>query len=122
MKNITKILIVMFFPVVLTSCLSKQGPEKFYFGSYSDAEKFYNAGQYQEAINQYSAYIDENPDGNLAVIATYYSAKSYAALGQLDKARELYQAIQANHPDLIWAKFAETQLKDLELESSSKKS
>ena len=94
------------------SCAKR--PATFYFKGYSEAESLYNKGEYQKAIEQYQAYIDQNPDGNLAVISQYYIAKSHAALGHVEEAKGLYQKIVKEHPNGVWANFAETQLKDLE--------
>lgn len=87
--------------------------QNFYFGHYSDAERHYTKGEYEKAIEKYQAYRDENPEGNLAVIAQYYMAKSYQALGKTDEARTAYEQIKKEHPDLVWANFSETQLKEL---------
>lgn len=96
-----------------------KGPDRFYFGSYSEAEVAYNQGNYQDAVDKYSAYITENPEGNLAVIAQYYMARSYANLGQADKATENYNDIIQKHPELVWAKFSEGQLQDLKTEKKT---
>ena len=96
-----------------SSCAKlRKNPERFYFGNYSEAEAAFNKGQYQIALDKYGAYISENPEGNLAVIASYYMAKSYAALGQKDKALTLFKGIIAKHPDNVWAKFAQSQIDD----------
>jgi TolA-binding protein len=107
-------LILCLLGFTVTSCArAKKGPEHFYFGSYSDAEKLYNEGLYEEAIAQYQAYIDENPEGNLAVISRYYIARSHAALGHTDQARKIFSSIVEQHPDLVWANFSKTQLEEL---------
>ncbi len=41
----------------------------------------------------------------MAVIATYYLAKSHEELGQQDEARALYEKITKESPSLIWAEF-----------------
>ncbi len=114
----------LLWSVCLTSCARwfPKGVEHFNFGSYSEAEAAFNKGNYQEAIGKYTAYVAENPEGNLAVIAKYYTAKSYSNLGQQDKARVLYQEIMTKNPDLVWAKFADSQLKDLAAGATSAKS
>ncbi len=112
--------LILVFSFLTASCAHKKGnAERFYFGPYSEAEKFYSKGEYEKAIQKYQAYIDENPEGNLAVISQYYIAKSHAALGQQDQARTIYQEIAQKHPGLVWAKFAETQLKELNSKTSS---
>jgi len=110
-----RFLVLSLICLLLTSCIRRGGnPEHFYFGPYSEAEKFYSKGEYEKAIEKYQAYIDENPDGNLAVISQYYIAKSHASLGHMDQAKTLYEEIIQKYPDLVWAKFAETQLKELD--------
>jgi TolA-binding protein len=88
--------------------------KNFYFGSYSEAEKHYGKQEYEQAVTKYRAYLDENPQGNLAVIAQYYLGKSYAALGKTDEARMQFQKVANEHPDLVWANFSRTQLQELE--------
>ncbi len=111
-KKITLYILLLSFGLV--SCARYKGPEHFYFGSYSEAEKHYNKGDYEKAIELYQAYIDENPDGNLAVISEYYVGKCHVALGHLDEAKKIFTKIAEEHPDLVWANFSKTQLKELE--------
>jgi len=105
--------VVILGALVCTSCAGRRGPEHFYFGNYSEAEEYYNKAEYQKAIEKYQAYIDENPEGNLAVISRYYIAKSHVALGNEAQAKEIYRSIKKEYPDLVWANFADTQLKEL---------
>lgn len=91
-------------------------PSRHEFGSYSDAEKYYAEGKYEKAISSYQKYINEQPDGNLAVIAQYYIAKSHVALNQSDKANSGFQAIIKQYPDIIWAELSKEQLKKLVVE------
>ena len=106
------LIIVIAFSVI--SCARRQGPDNFYFGAYSEAEALYNRKEYDKAIQKYQAYIDENPEGNLAVISKYYMARSHAALGHVEEARSIFEKIVQEHPNLVWANFSETQLKELE--------
>ena len=106
-----KILMLSLIVFCLASCARNR--EDFYFGNYSQAEHLFNKGQYEKAIQKYQAYIDENPEGNLAIISSYYIAKSHAMLGHADEAKAIYQKLIQEHPDLVWANFAETQLKEL---------
>jgi outer membrane protein assembly factor BamD (BamD/ComL family) len=117
-----KIFLLLLTSLVLTSCARwKGGPERFYFGPYSEAEQFYNKGEYEKAIEKYQAYIQENPEGNLAVISQYYIAKSQSALGRNDEAKNNYNEIIQKYPNLVWAKFAETQLKELDGQAAGAK-
>ena len=101
------------------SCARGEKPENFYFGTYSEAEQLYNRKEYEKAIQKYQAYIDENPEGNLAVISQYYIGKSYSALGRNEEAKSIFERITKDHPDLIWANFSETQLKEMQTQSAS---
>ncbi len=108
------IILLLICSAVIVSCARNKGPERFYFGNYSEAEKHFNKGEYKDAIVKYQAYLDENPEGNLAVISQYYIGKSHAALGNNDEAKAIYRQVINAHPDLVWAKFAQTQLQELE--------
>jgi len=111
------LVLLTFLPVGLGACARTS--ENFYFGDYSEAEKLFAKSEYDDAILKYQAYIDENPEGNLAVIAEYYIAKSHQALGNTEEAKQRYQRIAKENPDLVWANFSETQLKEIEKETSS---
>ena len=97
--------------ILSVSCVRKS--QNFYFGNYSDAERHYNRGEYEKAIEKYDAYRTENPEGNLAIIAQYYTARSYQALDKNDEARLQYDEIIRNHSGSVWANFSENQLKEL---------
>jgi len=115
MKYAQKYLLLILTCLILSSCLHGRGnPERFYFGSYSEAEKLFNKGDYEKAIVKYQEYINTNPDGNLAVISEYYIGKSHLALGQTDEAKSIFEQISKEHPDLVWAKFSDTQLKEIQ--------
>ncbi len=110
---------LLFAVAVFSSCAKlRKNPERFYFGNYSEAEAAFNKGQYQMALDKYAAYISENPEGNLAVIASYYMAKSHAALGQKEQALALFKEIAAKHPESVWAKFSQTQIEDSQTEAN----
>ena len=47
------------------------------------------------------------------MIARYYMGKCYAAMGKPAEAKEIFQKITKEHPDLVWANFSEAQLKEL---------
>ncbi len=96
-------------------------PSHHQFGSYSDAEKFYAEGKYEKAIDSYQKYINEQPDGNLAIISKYYIAKSHAALKQNVEAKVGFEAIINKYPELIWAELSKEQLKTLAAAESTAK-
>ena len=107
----SKGLMVFMFLLLMTSCRSLD--PSFNFGAYSAAERFYDKGAYEKAIAKYEEYIRENPEGNMAVISQYYMAKSYEGLSEPDKARELYEKIIKEHPDLVWANFSKERIQEL---------
>ena len=105
---------LLLIPAALLLAACAHHPENFYFGSYSEAERFYNRGEYAKALEKYQAYREENPEGNLAVISLYYMAKSHAAMGHTEEAKSLFQKVMKEHPGLVWANFSEAQLKELD--------
>lgn len=102
--------------LILSGCM--HGPARHQFGSYSDAEKYYAQGKYKKAIDAYADYIEDNPDGNLAVIAQYYIAKSHAMLGENAEAKSAFEKIASQYPDMIWAELSKEQLKNLSASQS----
>ena len=116
-------MIVLFlFAVTISGCIHRGHREgDYYFGTYSEAEISYNRKEYQKAIQRYQSYIDENPEGNLAVISQYYIAKSHMALGHFDEAKALFSKILNEHPDMVWANFSEGQLKEIEKSAAEPK-
>lgn len=102
---------VIYSIVLFTGCFHL--PVRHDFGSYSNAEKFYAEGKYQKAIDSYKKYIDEQPEGNLAIISKYYIAKSYAALNQKSQAKVGFDEIIRLYPDLVWAELSKEQLSSL---------
>ncbi len=113
------ILWLLLLVMSLTSCTALKrpfrGPETYYFGSYSEAERHYSKGEYEKAISKYEDFLKENPEGNLAVISQYYIGRSYLALGQKAEARKVFKKLIKSNPDLVWANFAKNQLKEMDL-------
>lgn len=102
-----------FLLLSLLSLLSCRSTPAFDFGAYSEAERFYQKGQYEKAISKYQEYLRENREGNMVAIAHYYMAKSYEGLERTSEARQTYERIVREYPRLIWADFAKTRLKEL---------
>jgi TolA-binding protein len=96
---------------LFASCAS--GPSKHSFGPYSEAESFYEKGNYPKAIAKYQEYLAQNPKGNLAAIAEYYIAKSYVASKDTAKARESFERVVTQFSGTSWAEFAKEQLESL---------
>ncbi|MFA7255044.1 MAG: tetratricopeptide repeat protein [Candidatus Omnitrophota bacterium] len=98
--------------VLFASCAFHSS--KHSFGPYSAAETFYSKGNYPKAIEKYQEYLAENPKGNLAATAEYYVAKSYAASGNPDRARESFERVLKTFPGTSWAAFSKEQLEALD--------
>jgi tetratricopeptide (TPR) repeat protein len=108
MEKMRLFTVVALLGVMFASCAS--GAPKYSFGPYSEAETFYKKANYPKAIEKYQEYLTLNPQGNLAAIAEYYIAKSYAASGNRDKAREGFQQVSEKFPGTSWAEFSKEQL------------
>lgn len=107
--------------LLVGGCARSKDTEKFYFGPYSEAEKFYKKGKYAEAIAQYEKFIEANPKSNMAVIAEFYTAKSYEELGDIDKAKTIFKKISKEYPDLPWGGFSKAHLEELETKKITSK-
>ena len=107
-----RLLPFLLLSVFAAGCVSR-GVERFDFGAYSQGDKLFQKGKYAEAILKYQAYIEENPVGNMAVIARYSIGKSYLALSQGDQAKACFEQIAAEHKGLIWAELSDRQLQEM---------
>jgi len=112
MKTIRLFAVVALLGLMMASCAFH--PLKRSFGPYSDAETFYKKGNYPKAIQKYQEYLSGNPQGNLAAIAEYYIAKSYAASGDTAKARENFEQVVEKFPGTSWAEFSKEQLETMD--------
>ncbi|OGX45222.1 MAG: hypothetical protein A3G38_03595 [Omnitrophica WOR_2 bacterium RIFCSPLOWO2_12_FULL_51_8] len=110
-----KVILILVLSLLLANCRSAPS---FNFGAYSEAERLYEKKEYQKAIAKYEEHLREHLEGHLAVIARYYMAKSYEALGQGNEAGKIYRQIVKDEPKLIWANFARARLDELAKESS----
>jgi len=110
MKTFRSIVGLLMLAILLTSCSHFQETS---FGPYSDAEKLYQSGKYEKAIEKYQEYLGTNPQGNMAAIAEYYTGKSYAALSKPEEAKVAFQRVIERYPDTSWADFSKTQLDNL---------
>lgn len=106
--------LVLFVLLTITGCHSAPA---FNFGAYSEAERFYEKKEYQKAIAKYEEHLREHPEGHLAVIARYDTAKCYEALGQRAEAEKIYRRIIKEEPKLIWANFSKARLDEMAKES-----
>ena len=117
MREFSKLVIILFLLLVFPGCSA--APRAFDFGTYSEAERHYEKGEYEKAIAKYEEYLREDPEGNLAVISTYYLAASHEGLGRAEEARRLYEKIIRGHPKLVWADFAKARLEELDSKARS---
>lgn len=110
MKTFRILVLILMAPVFLAACAHFQEPD---FGHYSKAEEYYSQGNYEKAIAEYANYLKQEPQGNMAIIAHYYTAKSQAAGGNITAAREGFQSIIEKYPDSDWAVFSRARIKEL---------
>lgn len=110
MKKFKAFVLVLGLPVLLAACAHFSETS---FGHYSEAEKYYAKGDFKKAIAEYGDYLKQEPEGNMAIIARYYIAKSRAALGNVEEARADYQGIIEKYPKSDWARFSKTRLEEL---------
>ena len=111
MKKITMFALALAMPVLVSSCAHATKSE---FGHYSKAERYYAQGHFDKAINEYAEYLKQEPEGNMAIIALYYTAKSQAALGNTEEAKAGYRNIIQKYPKSDWARFSNARLEELE--------
>lgn len=112
MKKMRFFVVGVLLGVMFASCASHS--RKHSYGPYSEAETFYNKGNYPKAIEKYQEYLAVNPQGTMAAIAEYYIAKSYVASGDTAKAREGFERVVTLYPQTSWADFSKEQLEMLQ--------
>jgi TolA-binding protein len=112
MRKIGFIAVCILMGTLSASCAFRSS--KRVFGPYSEAEAFYNKGNYSKAIEKYQEYLASNPQGNLAAIAEYYIAKSYLVSGKQVEAQQGFQRVVSEFPGTSWAEFAKDQLQILQ--------
>ncbi len=88
----------------LNSGKSESDKENLYFNT---AEQVFLAGNYLQAASSLQKYLDTYPRGSHVTNAMFYLAESYAALGNKEKACDLYDKV-VDAPDA--GSFAETSL------------
>lgn len=96
---------------MFASCATRSVESR--FGSYAEAERLYQKGEYGDAAEKYEKYLNENSQGGLVAVASYYLAKCYAAVGKKEAARAGFLKIMADHPKTTWADFSKKQLESL---------
>ena len=108
MKKMRLLAVGALLGMMLASCASHSSKRS--FGPYSDAENLYKKGNYFKAIEKYQEYLASYPQGNMAAVAEYYVAKSYAVSGDTAKARESFERVVTRYPGTSWAAFSAEQL------------
>ena len=116
MKKIKALVLILVLPVFLIGCSHFTETD---FGHYSKAETFYTKGDFRKAIAEYGEYLKLEPQGNMAIIAHYYTAKSQAALGNTGAAKTGYENVIKKYPASDWASFSKKQIEDLETAKKS---
>ena len=64
------------------------------------------SGKHQEAVAAYNQVITTHPRSSSAPLAYFKRGKAFEELGQLDRARESYEAVMKNAPDSDAARLA----------------
>lgn len=77
------------------------------------ARASFRRGRYNQAIVGFRTLAESNPDSPLAPAAWYWVARSHEELGQLDKARELFDQIIKGNAGSEWEKHAREALRRL---------
>jgi len=81
------------------------------------ASVYFKQAEYAQALEQYLAVIDECKKGRsdlrtleVECSAQMLSARCYVKLGQIDKAKEIWQSVVKNHPKSYYATLAKQRL------------
>ena len=110
MKKMKAFVLILAVPFLIAACAHVRETD---VGHYSKAEKYYAQGKFGKAIEEYGAYLTKEPDGNMAIIAHYYIAKSHLELGHVAEAKAGFQNVIDQYPQSDWAQFAADRLKEL---------
>jgi len=99
-KLICKIVIIT-AAIFLWSCMPKVMYEKYDPASqlFSRAEKKFEEKSYEEALVLFNEYLDRFPDRPMAGAALMKTGAIHMALGNNDRARNVYKRIIAEYPD-----------------------
>ena len=80
---------------------------------FEKAKKYYDTEDYDKAINNFSQYIKDKPDGILTVVAIYYLAESYEKKNNIDKALETYQRLVNKYKTGEWVMWSKENIQEL---------
>lgn len=75
--------------------------------TYQSAEYQYQRGQFQPAIDGFTAYLTKYPNGRESLSALFYRGESYAGLSRFPEAMKDYAAVVAKGPSRYYSKSAE---------------
>jgi len=75
--------------------------------SFRSAEFQFENGQYQQAANAYTNYLQQFPNGRYALTAHYHRGESYSVLGQYSQALQDYQTVANAGPSTYYLKALE---------------
>ncbi len=73
----------------------------------------YHARDFDKALAGFLTLAERYPQSAIAPAASYYAARCYEYAAEIDKARETYQAVIANHPHTEWEWLAQDDLRRL---------
>ena len=77
---------------------------------YADAEKLFRAGDYDNALAQYQAYVAQFPHRPFSDDALMKIASIYAVRGRYQDARDQYQRVLDEYPDSVSAANAKVEI------------
>lgn len=68
---------------------------------YQQARRSYASGDYATALDQFSAYLERNPNADNAPNAQFYKAVSLHDLAKYEQAIAEFEKLRTNHPDSV---------------------
>ncbi len=80
---------------------------------FNAARARFRAREFDKALGGFLTLAERHPRSAIAPAAWYYAARCYEYTAELDKARETYQAVIANHPHTEWEWLAQDDLRRL---------
>ena len=77
---------------------------------YKAARNSYEDGAYDQAVQQFQAFLDAYAESRLAQPALYYLGKSYEGAGDVENAKATLQQVGQKYPGTTWADLAQRAL------------
>lgn len=84
---------------------------------FNDAERLFEAGSYDKALNAYTSFINLYPASEMADTALMKTGTILSALGRPDEAIEAYTRLLRRHPDSVYVPDARMAMMNLQLKT-----